>query len=77
MTGTLGRINRTLGQETCEGGGQGTEEVNSAEVPTLSVCQKRQEGGEFHLRQFRILEMEQVPAVWQRIWAAQRLGGSQ
>lgn len=34
-------------------------------------------GGEIHLRQFRILEMEQISALWQIKRAAWRLGGSQ
>lgn len=43
------------------GEGQGTEEINNSEMPIMSVWRKkRQVGAKFHLRSFRILEMEQI-----------------
>lgn len=69
MRDTLGRENqqdfRTRDWWWGGGGGRrvGTEEINPAEVPTLSVWRNRQEGGEFHLKESRILE--QTPAMRQ------------
>lgn len=42
------------------GWGESIEELKNPEVPTLSIWWNREVGGEFHLRQFRILGEEQT-----------------